>query len=165
MLFSAGRQNLTRVHPLPRFPHLPLYHVVSPLPALLHLFLLSLGLFSFSLTFPQSYIKSYQPLEEHIKVLGPVKSYKLSALQYHYMFNNPPHRRHHHSLLPPLSQFLKWSNLYTQISLEAEARFCKCSCDCNRWQHNTSKKRHHSLQPRPRDGWFSCMCCDCPHPN
>lgn len=44
---------------------------------------------SFSLTLPQSYIKSYQPLEEHIKVLGPVKSYKLSALQYHYMFHPP----------------------------------------------------------------------------
>lgn len=44
---------------------------------------------SFLLTLPQSYIKSYQPLEEHIKVLGPVKSYKLSALQYHYMFHPP----------------------------------------------------------------------------
>lgn len=44
---------------------------------------------SFSLTLPQSYIKSYQPLEEHIKELGPVKSYKLSASQYHYMFHPP----------------------------------------------------------------------------
>lgn len=33
----------------------------------------------FSLPLPQSYIKFYRPLEEHIKVLGPVKSHKQSA--------------------------------------------------------------------------------------
>lgn len=74
----------------PPSPHLPLHHVVLPLPALLPPSLLLPWSLSFSLTLPQSYIKSYQPLEEHIKVLGPVKSYKLSALQYHYMFHLPP---------------------------------------------------------------------------
>lgn len=44
---------------------------------------------SFSLTLPQSYIKSYQPLEENIKVLGPVKSYKLSALSLHAPTSTP----------------------------------------------------------------------------
>lgn len=41
--------------------------------------------FTFLLTLPQSYIKAWQPLEEHIKVFRRLKSYKLSALQYHYM--------------------------------------------------------------------------------
>lgn len=45
---------------------------------------------SFSLTFPQSNIKSCRLLEEHIKVLWPVKSYKPSALQCHYVLQPPP---------------------------------------------------------------------------
>lgn len=83
VLFSAGKQNLTGPHPcLPLLISLSIMLFAPPClppPLFLPWFL------SFSLTLPQSYIKSYQPLEEDIKVLEPVKSYKLSALQYHYM--------------------------------------------------------------------------------
>lgn len=74
---QQGRYTLTAPPP-PPFPPLPPY--AASLPESL----------SFSLTFPQSNIKSCRLLEEHIKVLWPVKSYKPSALQCHYVLQPPP---------------------------------------------------------------------------
>lgn len=111
VLFPAGKQSLTGPPPpsLPPLISLPV-RLVAP-PCLAPSLSLPWSL-SFSLTPPHSYIKSYQPLEEHIKVLRPVKSYRLSALQYHYMFHPhlPPY-------LPPFSlNLLKVLDfIYTQL--------------------------------------------------